>query len=321
MPDRISTLDPGYLTGDLSVYPFAIDDETTLYRAANNAETVLVQSLSYTGKFLVVNDASKFPAQGLLRVGTELMYYGGRSQTVFRDLRRGFAGSSQRPWPVGTPASAAVMAEHHNAVMDAILNVQKNIGTKETPAADSLNGILKGLEQKFLAPKPLFHATPRVGPPPLEVAFQNFSGAPTIRFLWDFGDGGTSVETSPTHTYLAEGVYTVKLNMITSLGGTGITTKTDYVVVSEEEALPFFYVEPMAGPAGTEFTFVDQTPGSVARRYWIWDDGGNLSVGDPDEHVATHVYNIPGAYTPNLLVEFADGTLKRVGLNDTLIVT
>jgi PKD repeat protein len=321
MADRLSTLDESYSTGALSNFPFARDTSETLYRAANNAETVLTQSLTYTSKFLVVRDASRFPSSGLLRVGTELLYYASRSSTVFRDLKRGFAGSVQRPWPIGTPVQASVMAEHHNAVMDALLNIEANLGVKENPAPASLNGILTSLEQKYLAPKPLFRAAPRTGPTPLTVHFHNFSGAPTIRFLWDFGDGGTSVETSPTHIYTAEGSYTVKLHMITSLGGTGITTKSDYIVVGAEEALPFFYVTPTVGTTSTEFTFVDQTLGDVASRYWIWDDGTNTPVTDPDEHVATHTYTTPGVYVPNILVVFADGKLKRVSLNDTIIVT
>jgi PKD repeat protein len=321
MADRISTLDAGYRTGDLSVFPFAVDDWSTLYRATNNGEAVLVQSLTYTGKFLVVDDATTLPAQGIVRVGTELVYYGSRNQTVLRDLKRGFAGSGQRPWPIGTPVQASVMAEHHNAVVDAVVNIQNKVGTKETPAADSLNGLLKGLEQKFLSPKPLFHAAPRVGPPPLAVTFQNFSGAPTVRFLWDFGDGGTSVETSPTHTYVSEGTYTVTLNIITSLGGTGVTTKKGYVVVSEKEALPFFYATPAVGDTFTQFTFVDQTQGDIASRYWIWDDGTNTPVSDPDEHVATHTYAAPGVYAPNLLVVYTDNTIKRVSLNDSILVT
>ncbi len=320
MADRISTLDLFYRTGDLSIYPSGIDSYDTLYRAMNNAETRLNQSLTHTGKFLVVNDASKFPATGLLRVGSELLYYGSRTATVFKDLKRGFAGSSVRNWPSGTKVQASVMAEHHNAVMDATINIEQNLGLKESPTLTSLNGILSGLEFKFLSPKPFFRATPRKGPPPLEVQFQNFSGAPAIRFLWEFGDGGTSVEVSPTHIYTAPGIYTVRLSMITELGGTGIATKTDYVIVDEAESLPFFYITPLIGDTTTEFTFVDQTKGDITSRYWIWDDGTNTTVNDPDEHAATHIYSTPGTYSPNLLLVFADGRLKRIK-SDTVVVT
>src|SRR4051812_47666329 len=102
MADRISSLDAGYKTGDLSIYPSGIDTTDTLYTVRNNAETFLTQGLTYSGKFIVVNDATKFPPAGLLRVGTELIYYGARTNTLFQDLKRGFAGSRQNQWPTGT---------------------------------------------------------------------------------------------------------------------------------------------------------------------------------------------------------------------------
>ena len=41
------------------------------------------------------------------------------------------------------------------------------------------------------------------------VTFENLSGADT--YVWDFGDGNTSTEENPVHTYDADGVYTVVL--------------------------------------------------------------------------------------------------------------
>ena len=61
MAEKLSSLDPGYVVGDLSVYPEAIDNVDILYLARNNAETTLKQALAFNGKRIVVNDASKFP--------------------------------------------------------------------------------------------------------------------------------------------------------------------------------------------------------------------------------------------------------------------
>jgi PKD repeat protein len=314
-------LDKGYITGDLSIYPVGRDSYDTLYKATNNAETFLTQSLNYVGRFFVVDNTSSFPDNGLVKVGKEIIYYRSKTKTVFKDIIRGFVGSQQRPWPVGTKVQGSVMAEHHNAIKDAIINIETNLGTRNNPAPESLNGILKGLEYQFLAPKPLFRAVPRKGSPPLEVRFQNLSDAPPLRFLWDFGDGSTSVETHPTHIYLAPGVYSVKLSMITSLGATGITTKNNYIIVDDEENLPFFYSTSIVGTTSTTFQFVDQSKGNITSRYWIWDDGENTTEPDPDIHTATHQYTKAGQYQPNLLLVYADGTLKRVGFSDVITVT
>lgn len=48
---------------------------------------------------------------------------------------------------------------------------------------------------------------------PFNVSFQNTSSN-AVNYLWDFGDGQTSTETNPTHTYAAEGLYMVTLKAI-----------------------------------------------------------------------------------------------------------
>ncbi len=49
-------------------------------------------------------------------------------------------------------------------------------------------------------------------------------------YLWDFGDGSTSTETSPTHTYAADGEYTIKLTATSSgahpTNATNVATQT-----------------------------------------------------------------------------------------------
>lgn len=46
---------------------------------------------------------------------------------------------------------------------------------------------------------------------PLKVDFQDLSSNTPLSWAWDFGDAGTSNTQNPTHTYAAEGRYTVKL--------------------------------------------------------------------------------------------------------------
>ena len=69
MAIRISSLDAGYTIGGLSTFPSGIDNSQSLYEARNNAETTLRQSLSFNGKYIIVNDNSMFPSKGLLRIG------------------------------------------------------------------------------------------------------------------------------------------------------------------------------------------------------------------------------------------------------------
>lgn len=352
MVTRISSQDDGYTVGQLSLFPEALDTTYQLYQATNNSETTLKQSLTYAGKYVIVEDNSSFPENGIIRVGppagqdgaAEMIYYDTKTNGVFRNLKRGFAGSRQNPWPVGSHVTNAVFSQHHDATKDAIIQIEANLGTENLPEPESLNGILKQQENRFLAPRPLFRAYPIKGAPPLKVRFQNFSTGPLIRYLWDFGDGTTSVEKSPVHIYQAEGIYTVKLNIITSLGAQGVVTKANYITVNEELKQPFFYTTPTEGvskqtaeenpedyPNGpTIFQFVDQTDGEIVQRYWIFDGAGSHDDEDvPTQsipeynaniHTTSYVYDAPGTYLPSLLILFESQELKRAFLNTEITV-
>lgn len=340
MADKISSLDDAYKTGDLSLFPEALDDKETLFEATNNSTIQLKQTLTYNGKIIVVEDTSSFPEKGELRIGPapgvsgeyELVYYNKKTKNTFQELKRGYAGSKFNYWPaVKSWVSNAVVAEHHNAIKDALINIETDLGLKETPDPQSLNGILKKQEIRFLAPKPLFRAYPIKGTPPHKVRFQNFTTGHVAKFLWDFGDGGTSLEKSPIHTYTSEGVYTVKLNVITTTGAQGISTKLNYITVSEEEALPFFYVDSIDNPYSTktandlsvspkEFIFVDQTDGDIVQRNWIFGDNTTYIEQDPDVHQISHIYSEPGEYIVTELIQFSNGRLKKYQLPEALVI-
>ncbi|MEC9106790.1 MAG: PKD domain-containing protein, partial [Candidatus Neomarinimicrobiota bacterium] len=44
-------------------------------------------------------------------------------------------------------------------------------------------------------------------------------------YSWDFGDGGTSTEMSPSHTYAADGTYNVSLTA-TNSGGSAVASES-----------------------------------------------------------------------------------------------
>jgi len=343
MVDKISSLDPGYSLGDLSVYPEVYDARQDLYVATNNAETALTYALPYSGKRILVEDTSSFPDNGLVRIGTEpgevgtheIIYYDTKTDNSFRDLIRGFNGTRRNRWPAHTPITSGVMAEQHNILRDAILNMEANLGTEVRPTDESLNDLLINLEERWLAPRPLFRAAPKlIGPPPLTVRFQNFTLGHAVRFLWDFGDGATSTERSPTHIYHNEGRYSVRLDIVTQKGGTGFQTKHGYIIVDEEQVTPYFYIigdedtpgnlsiETAAaeGKSPTKFHFIDQTDGAIAQRYWIFGDTNTEQVDDPNIHATTHYFEKPGEYDPSVMIVFESTLIKRGYAEDKLIV-
>jgi PKD repeat protein len=63
------------------------------------------------------------------------------------------------------------------------------------------------------------------------VAFTDLSTNAPTAWLWNFGDGNTSTEQNPVHTYTANGTYTVQLTA-TNATGSGVETKTSFVTVT-----------------------------------------------------------------------------------------
>lgn len=322
MPEKNLSINKYSKPGFLSVFPHAKDTPFNLHYVVNKAEDTLRHTLPVNGKYIVLNDASKFPQSGIIKITpanadgllglNEVIFYGRKIGDQLHMLTRGYGNTSTNTWVAGSKVTCPFMAEHHNVIKDAIVRIQEKIGLKENPAADSINGILSYLENKWLAPKAVFRGYPKMGAAPLTVTFHNFSTGHGGRYLWDFGDGETSSETNPTHTYMTEGKYTVRLTMTSINNGQGLTEKADYIEVNNEQLPSFFYVTPNQGKVTTEFRFVDQSDGDIVERHWFFGDGSDITISNPNLHGVTHKYTKPGFYQPSLVVRLMDNRIKKV---------
>ncbi len=76
-----------------------------------------------------------------------------------------------------------------------------------------------------------FMGAPTSGLEPLVVQFTDQSMGTVATWSWDFGDGQTSDEQNPSHTYQSAGIYTVSLT-VTGPAGSDTETKTNYITVT-----------------------------------------------------------------------------------------
>jgi parallel beta-helix repeat protein len=88
-----------------------------------------------------------------------------------------------------------------------------------------------------VAPVAEFSGNPTSGEVPLEVQFTDQSTGTVDSWSWNFGDGGTSSEQNPSHTYNSTGYFTVSLTVTGPMGGSNTKTKTDYIYVSDSYLL------------------------------------------------------------------------------------
>jgi PKD repeat protein len=75
-----------------------------------------------------------------------------------------------------------------------------------------------------------FNASPLSGNSPLTVQFTDVTAGNPNSWLWYFGDGDTSNQASPSHTYTANGKYTVKL-VVSDGSSTDSIEKVDFITV------------------------------------------------------------------------------------------
>jgi len=84
-----------------------------------------------------------------------------------------------------------------------------------------------------------FSADVNTGEVPLRVNFTDLTKDGVTSWLWDFGDGSTSTEKNPRHTYTNPGSYSVSLTITGSLGPEK-ETKVDFIMALErsKKAMP-----------------------------------------------------------------------------------
>ncbi|MCU0328340.1 MAG: PKD domain-containing protein, partial [Chitinophagales bacterium] len=99
-------------------------------------------------------------------------------------------------------------------------------------------------------------------------------------YLWDFGDGKTSREKNPIHTYLSSGVFQVTLTVTNSCGQSTITRKTVTVksvgsgIKESEQALLFLYPNPTTAGQNTHLELTNIKDGMYSMK--IFDLNGRL---------------------------------------------
>ena len=79
-----------------------------------------------------------------------------------------------------------------------------------------------------------FSATPTSGESPLTVKFTDESVGNVSSWQWDFGDGNTSTEQNPSHTYNSGGSFTIILTVTDASGPTDTETKENYISITRK---------------------------------------------------------------------------------------
>ena len=103
-----------------------------------------------------------------------------------------------------------------------------NVGNKD--GYDTASKTIIATEVPLGSPKASFTAAPRIGHAPLTVKFTDKSSNATS-VKWNFGDGTTSTESNPTHTYKTNKVIEFYTVTLTVTNGKESSVATNYIYV------------------------------------------------------------------------------------------
>jgi PKD repeat protein len=267
--------------GSVPPLPHAFYGEITINGEPAEAGTVVSAVVTGGGGSMTMDTAGiygsatfsdKLIVQGLIAEGAPIAFYADGARAECYDV------VTDGPWMSTYPFESGEVTE---------LNLRvENMPADEPPVAD-------------------FAANRTTGPSPLPVSFIDTStNAPTI-WLWDFGDGNSSDQQSPVHTYMSPGEYTVNLN-VTNAAGSGFEAKEGYITVTDAGVTPpvaDFEVNITEGIPPLAIGFTDlsvNTPTS-----WVWNYGDGYSS---NEQNPVHSYTAVGNYTVILTVTNEGGS-------------
>ena len=126
---------------------------------------------------------------------------------------------------------------------------------------------------------------------------------------WSFGDGSTSTETAPTHSYENAGSYDITLSLVTTDGCVIDSTFESLVDVWENPHASFNY-SPTA-QITVENTEVEFNNTSINGYSWTWDFGDASPLSSVEN--PTHTFPTEGnqSYTVTLTVESDHGCIDK----------
>jgi len=247
-----------------------------------------------------------------------------------------FAESGSFLWEFGDGSISRVDNPMHTFFEGGIYSVrlrgQNEVGTiRETQKEDYIN--------VSATPFADFLATPRVVfIPDQQVFFRALSENATI-YQWDFGDGETSIEQNPRHSYQNEGFYDIELIVGNELGCTDTLFRQAEVqaIIGGTVNTPNAFTPNLNGPTGGELgllgnsdpnrtndVFLPRLEGVVEFKMYIYNKWGQLLFVSEDQNVGWDGYYRgrlapAGAYVYRLELTYSDRREEVVVSDLTLL--
>jgi PKD repeat protein len=146
-----------------------------------------------------------------------------------------------------------------------------------------------------------------------------------VGWHWNFGDGTTSSDYSPSHRFPDDGAYTVTL-VVRDDDGEESKPYTRQIIVMNSPPIAAFSVSSTSTQLGEAVRFTDLSQdtsptGQIVHVAWDFGDGTFCpgdGCGEGEIHAPIHIYTAPGTYTVRLSVIDDDGARDLVARTVTI---
>jgi gliding motility-associated-like protein len=145
--------------------------------------------------------------------------------------------------------------------------------------------------------------TPPTGCAPYDAVFR-YTGTGGLTFQWNFGDGGSSTQSNPTHTYQNPGTYTITLT-VTDPNTCNVTDQTTSTIIVYDKPTANFSYSPVIPVENTPVVFLNLSSPNATRFTWLFGDGDSVNTTSRD--TVRHQYNSTGTFTACLVAYNAIG--------------
>lgn len=129
----------------------------------------------------------------------------------------------------------------------------------------------------------------------------------TLTYLWNFGDGNTSTQTSPSHSYSSNNIFNVKLIATSNYGCKDSVTKTTRVDPTPQAGFTINDTSQCLNQ--NNFVFTNTTTVSSGTISYLWNFGDNSTSTATSP---SHVYSAAGTYQVKLVAGTTQGCMDSV---------
>ena len=174
------------------------------------------------------------------------------------------------------------------------------VGSKLCTDRDSINVSI------YSSPVISFYPDVLNGCEPLTVKFTDNTTPAIASYLWDFGDGNTSTDQSPIHTFQNAGSYDITVSVETVNGCIGSYTIPGLINVYPQPVAAFYPDPDITTIQSPTIVFIDQST-KATNWYWDFGDGGTSTTQSP-----SHLYSNTGTYEVTLVASTIHGCIDSV---------